>query len=76
MFLNNLNDYLAEHDCLGVNLEAQHGGILTLLKLLTILYADDTFSFATDHIYFQRNLISLWSTQKIGDWILTTTKRR
>ena len=56
MFLNDLNEYLTDQNCLGVNLEVQHGDILTFLKLLTLLYADDTVIFATDPVTFQRNL--------------------
>ena len=56
MFLNDLNDFLEDHGCSGLNFEIQHGHILTFLKLLTLLYADDTVIFATDPATFQRNL--------------------
>ena len=56
MFLNDLNDFLEDHGCSGLNFEIQHGDILTFLKLLTLLYADETVNFATDPATFQRNL--------------------
>ena len=56
MLLNDLNDFLEDHGCSGLNFEIQHGDILTFLKLLTLLYADDTVIFATDPATFQRNL--------------------
>ena len=52
MFLNDLNEFLEDHGCSGLNFEVQHGDILTFLKLLTLLYADDTVIFATDPATF------------------------
>lgn len=56
LFLNNLDDFLQSNGCSGINFEVQHGDILTYLKILILLYADDTVIFATDSTTFQRNL--------------------
>ena len=65
MFLNDLNEYLTDQNCSGVNFEVQHGDILTFLKLLTLLYADDTVFFATDPVTFQRNLNAFLEYSKL-----------
>ena len=56
LFLNDLEDFLQANDCSGINFNVQHGDILTYLKALILLYADDTVIFATDPTSFQRNL--------------------
>ena len=69
MFLNDLNDFLEDHGCSGLNFEIQHGDILTFLKLLTLLYADETVNFATDPATFQRNqnvFLRIYKTLEIG----------
>ena len=56
LFLNDLEDFLQANDCSGINFNVQHGDILTYLKVLILLYADDAVIFATDPTSFQRNL--------------------
>ena len=61
MFLNDLNEYFTDQNCLGVNFEVQHGDILTFLKLLALLCANDTVIFATDPVTVQSNVFLEYS---------------
>ncbi|MCG8113215.1 MAG: reverse transcriptase domain-containing protein [Candidatus Thiodiazotropha taylori] len=56
LFLNDLETFLTDKQCNGVNLEFQSDGIILYLKLFVLLYADDTVIFGTDETEFQKNL--------------------
>ena len=58
-FLNDLeSSFLCERSCNGVNFEFQYDDITLYmyLKLLVLLYPDDTVVFGTDEKEFQNNL--------------------
>ena len=56
MFLNDLEDFLDTNNCFGIDLEIKHDDITNFLKIMILLYADDTVIFAMDPASFQRNL--------------------
>ncbi|MEW8546068.1 MAG: reverse transcriptase family protein [Candidatus Thiodiazotropha sp.] len=56
LFLNDLEDYLTARRCLGINLTLPEDDVETFLKILVLLYADDTVIFGTDEKAFQENL--------------------
>ena len=56
LFLNDLESFLCDKSCNGVNFELQYDDITLYLKLLVLLYADDTVVFGTDEKEFQNNL--------------------
>ena len=56
LFLNDLETFLCDKSCNGVNFEFQYDDITLYLKLLVLLYADDTVVFGTDEKEFQNNL--------------------
>ncbi|MEW8548204.1 MAG: reverse transcriptase domain-containing protein, partial [Candidatus Thiodiazotropha sp.] len=56
IFLNDLEDYLVQHNCNGITLDSNNQGILLYLKIFVLLYADDTVVFGTDATSFQENL--------------------
>ena len=56
LFLNDLESFLCDKSCSGVNFEFQYDDITLYLKLLVLLYADDTVVFGTDEKEFQNNL--------------------
>ena len=56
LFLNDLESFLCDKSCNGVNFEFQYDDITLYLKLLVLLYADDTVVFGTDEKEFQNNL--------------------
>ena len=56
LFLNDLDDYLEQHNCNGINIESSDQEISIYLKLLVLLYADDTVIFGTDAVAFQESL--------------------
>ena len=45
LFLNDLESFLCSKSCNGVNFEFQYDDITLCLKLLVLLYADDTVGF-------------------------------
>ena len=56
LFLNDLEDFLDTNNCFGIDLEIKHDNNTTFLKVMILLYADDTVIFAMDPASFQRNL--------------------
>ena len=56
LFLNDLEEYLTESQCKGINLNNQENDVDTYLKLLVLLYADDNVVFCTNAESFQHNL--------------------
>ena len=56
LFLNDLEEYLDSRHCSGFNLNVTDNEINVYLKLLVLLYADNTVIFATDPESFQHNL--------------------
>ena len=49
IFLNNVEQFLCEKNCSGVNFFYEMGDIVIFLKLLIILYADDTVLMTENH---------------------------
>ena len=58
LFLNDLEEYLINKNNNGINLsEYTHDTeLLPLLKILVLLYADDTVLLANDHLSLQKSL--------------------
>ena len=56
LFLNDLESFLCDKSCSGVNLEFQYDDMTLYLKLLVPLYVNDTALFGTDEKEFQNNL--------------------
>ena len=56
LFLNDLEDYLAAHHCSGISVDYIDDDISVYLKILILLYADDTVLFATDPQSLQNSL--------------------
>ena len=56
LFLNDLEDYLNAHHCKGISVDYTDEVISVYLKMLILLYADDTVIFGTDPHSFQDNL--------------------
>ena len=56
LFLNDLEDFMKARSCPGISLEFVSEDLYFYLKLLVLLYADDTVIFGTDEISFQKNL--------------------
>lgn len=56
LFLNDLENYLTDNNCTGINLEMPNDDIIAYIKLYILLYADDTVIFGTDEVNFQHNL--------------------
>ena len=56
LFLNNLKSFLCNKSCNGVNFEFRYIDITLYLKVLVLLFADDTVVFGTDEKEFQNNL--------------------
>ena len=56
LFLNDLESFLCNKSYNGVNFEFQYDEITLYLKLLVLLYADDTVVFGTDEKEFQNSL--------------------
>ena len=54
-FLNDLESFQCDKSCSGVNFELQYDELTLYLKLLVLLYADDTVVFGTDEKEFQNN---------------------
>ena len=48
LFLKDLEEYLTETQCGGINLNNQENDVDTYLKNLVLLYADDTVVFGTN----------------------------
>ena len=56
IFLNDLQNFMLNHNCKGVDLQMPENETDTFLQLLVLLYADDTVIFGTDEESFQQNL--------------------
>ena len=56
LFLNDLESYMQNMNCNGICLNLPDGNIDDFLKILVLLYADDTVVFGTDAESFQQNL--------------------
>ena len=56
MYLNDLEAYLLASGTEPINLEFQNDEILCFLKLLILLYADDTIIFSDNKDDFQKGL--------------------
>ena len=65
LFLNDLDDYLLNSNCSSINLNLPENNIDSYLKLLTILYADDTVIFGTDPESFQENISVFYEYSKL-----------
>ena len=55
LFLNDLEDFLSNSNYSGINLNMPENDLDIYLKILTLLYADDTVIFGTDPKSFQEN---------------------
>ena len=56
LLLNDLEHFLCDKNCNSVNFELQYDDVTLYLKLLVLLYANDTVVFGTDEKEFQNNL--------------------
>ena len=56
LFLNDLEEYLTAHHCSGISVDYTDDDISVYLKILILLYADDTALFGTNPQSFQDNL--------------------
>lgn len=56
LYLNDLEEFLTNSNCSGVKLSMPGNNLDTYLKILTLLYADDTVIFGTDPESFQENI--------------------
>ena len=56
LFLNDLEDYLAAHHCSGISVDYTDDDVSVYLKILILLYADDTVLFGTDLQSLQNSL--------------------
>ena len=65
IFLNDLEDFLVQHNCNGITLDSDNQDILLYLKLFVLLYADDMVVFGIDAISFQENLNYFYEYTKI-----------
>ena len=56
IFLNDLQNFMLNHNCKGVDLQMPENETDTFLQLLVLLYADYIVIFGTDEESFQQNL--------------------
>ena len=56
LFLNDMEEFLKTNHCTGINFDFDNDQFTVFLKLLVLLYADDTVIFATDPESFQNSL--------------------
>ena len=56
LFLNDLETYLIQKNCRGIDIDFSGGQLVLYLKLFILLYADDTVIFGTDVESFQHSL--------------------
>ena len=66
LFLNILENYLHAQDCSGIPIDYTDEEITAYLKLLVLLYADDTVIFGTDPHSFQENLNIFYKYCELG----------
>ena len=76
LFLNDLEDYLEQHNCNGINIESSDQEISIYLKLLVLLYADDTVIFGTDAVAFQESLNHFYEYTRIWKLNINYTKTK
>lgn len=56
LFINDMEDYLSQNQCEGVDIEYSDEDVFVFVKLLILLYADDTVIFAEDEEKLQQTL--------------------
>ena len=56
LFLNDLETYLIQKNCRGIDIDFSGDQLVLYLKLIILLYADDTVIFGTDVESFQHSL--------------------
>ena len=56
LFLNDLEDFMSSNDCNGIEFNIEDNQFETYLKLMALLYADDTVIFGLNAEDFQNNL--------------------
>ena len=56
LFLNDLESFLNQNSCNGIDLEIPDEPISRYIKMFVLLYADDTIIFGTNEEHFQDNL--------------------
>ena len=71
-----LEDYLEQHNCNGINIESSDQEISIYLKLLVLLYADDTVIFGTDAVAFQESLNHFYEYTRIWKLNINYTKTK
>ena len=76
LFLNDLDDYLEQHNCNGINIESSDQEISIYLKLLVLLYADDTVIFGTDAVAFQESLNHFYEYTRLWKLNINYTKTK
>ena len=65
IFLNDLEDYLQQNNCTSINLQPTDLDLTIYIKLLVLLYADDTVVFGKDAKTFQENLNTFYEYANI-----------
>ena len=71
IFLNDVEQFLCDKNCNGVNISYEMDDIVIFLKLLILLYADDTVLMTKNHKDMQTLLICLsdycneWKLKKL-----------
>ncbi|MCU7800877.1 MAG: reverse transcriptase family protein [gamma proteobacterium symbiont of Lucinoma myriamae] len=65
LFLNDLETYLVQNNCRGVDIEFSNEQLYLYLKLFILLYADDTVVFGTDEKSFQDSLSAFYEYSNI-----------
>ena len=70
LFLNDLEEYLINKNNNGIHLsEHTHDtDLLPLLRILVVLYADDTVLIANDHLSLQKSLNDFMEFVHNGNW--------
>ncbi|MES9905565.1 MAG: reverse transcriptase domain-containing protein [Sedimenticola sp.] len=64
LFLNDMEDYLEIHSCQGIKVQLNSPDFTVYLKILLLLYADDTAILADNTVDFPRNLDYFYSNCK------------
>ena len=65
LFLNDLESFLSENNCSGINLKMSDDDLSTYIKIFVLLYTDDTVIFGTDEVSFQTNLNAFFEYSQI-----------
>ena len=76
LFLNDLDDYLQNSNCFGINLNMPESNIESYLTLLTLLYADDMVVFGTDPESFQENINIFYEYSRLWNLNVNLNKRK